>query len=178
MLKSTRPNTYQEFRLPYWDWRQENQRSTGISLFTADRLGLTVTDSRFNNTPQVTGDLFTNENPWRTICWFCKMNKSIPEPLCNPNDVNGRVLQRCPQISGRNPCALDNKDWPTIDDVNYALGKSTYDASNFNKYTNKGFRNFLEGFVPATRDECTDNRFCDTGDFIARKLHNTVSLCH
>ena len=177
MLKSTYPDTSHTFRLPYWDWRLEIQRKTGISPFTADRLGLTVTDS--NNKPQVTGDLFRNE--WITICWLTNMDENVAAPLCNPNDINGQpLLQRCPHISGRNPCALDNEDWPTVKDVNDALGKSTYDASDFSRYANSGFRNFLEGFVPnVTSDECDKDRFCNTdeGRTLLRKLHNTVSLC-
>ena len=176
MLKPTRPDTYHTFRLPYWDWRREIQKRDGISPFTAARLGAVEE----NNTSQVTGDIFRN---WNTVCWFSEMNESISEPLCNPNDINGqRQLQRCPRsrVSGQyiDPCAVDNEDWPTVKDVNDALGKSTYDASNFSRYTNEGFRNFLEGFVPVTTDECNDNKFCDTDDDILRKLHNTVSLCY
>ena len=181
MLKPTRPDTYHTFRLPYWDWRREIQKSTvPFTPFTRARLG-TVTNN--NNLPQVTGDLF-DRNEWRTICWFNNINEdNNPAPVCDPSDVNGqRLLQRCPllQISDRNPCDPDNEDWPTVKDVNDALGKSTYDVRNFDRYTNAGFRNFLEGFVPVTRDECENDRFCDTDKenrSILRKLHNTVSFC-
>ena len=43
MLKSMGHRDYHTFRLPYWDWRIDIQRSTGIlaeDLFTENRMGL------------------------------------------------------------------------------------------------------------------------------------------
>ncbi len=186
MLKETRPNTYHMFRLHYWDWRFEQQTSEN-SPFMRNRLGVTTS---INSTVQI--DL---ANGWETRCWNVKLQ------ICNPN-VNTESLRRCPTTgSGEDPCRYDNRLWPTIEDVNNAVGMSSYDGSTYNKFSTSGFRNYMEGFNVLTddragRQDCAGDELCqcetggsacsceteDSGcegsqpsDPIARLLHNSVS---
>ena len=67
---------YHKFRLPYWDWRGEIQRSYGLpseQLFTLDRFGET---RNISNRPVVFGELVGDD--WNAICI------STPEEICNP----------------------------------------------------------------------------------------------
>lgn len=168
MLKESRPNDYHEFRLHYWDWRRERQTDQN-SPFKRDRLGTTEID---NGSPVVRGDVIGDS--WHTVCWDTSTNdKSRAAPLCNPTMNNAMRLQRCPVTqNGMSPCAANNQNWPTENDVNTALKKNIYDASPFNKTASDGFRNFLEGFQVV--DDCGGNEFCDNN--LQRWLHNTVSL--
>ena len=55
-----------EFRLPYWDWSDPDQREI---LFKSDRLGENVKDTTFPDLKRrvvVKGELFDN---WDTYCW-------------------------------------------------------------------------------------------------------------
>jgi hypothetical protein len=187
MLKETQPNTYHTFRLHYWDWRFEQQTSEN-SPFVSNRLGVTTS----NGTVRI--DLVRSTNGWETRCWN--------EPrICNPN-VNTGSLRRCPiPDSGEDPCRYDNPLWPTIEDVNNAVGISSYDGSTYyDMFSRSGFRNFMEGFYVLSddqngRDSCITNQLCacgtggsmcscETGSDceglepsqpIARLLHNSVS---
>ena len=169
MLKSSRPTSYHQFRLPYWDWRHSLQ-SENNSPFKESRLGTSSDDSSI-----VRGDLFQS---WNTTCWpkpsEIQETSGQPARICNPN-VLTRKLQRCPSTnSSLMPCSPNNPDWPTIRNVNDALGMSTFDASPYDKMA-RGFRNYLEGFVPVSSTSCNNDNFCNRMENIARTLHNKVS---
>ncbi|XP_065895941.1 tyrosinase-like [Dysidea avara] len=124
MLKSMGHRDYHTFRLPYWDWRIDIQRSTGIlaeDLFTENRMGATRNVSGF---PRVFGDIVGDG--WDTICWNTFFQ------ICDPN-VNTGPLQRCP-FTGTDPCNSNNPDWPTshyrsfVDaDISYNIPKCRKD---------------------------------------------------
>ena len=135
--------------------------------------------------PRVQGDLVSDG--WNTRCW-----RLDPGEICKPNNGPGlpgtyALHQRCPFTDpGVDPCHIDNPDWPSITDVNNAVGMSRYDGDTYNKLSTSGFRNFMEGFnvLPedqAGRDICSDNRLCICEGSetectpIARLLHNSVS---
>ena len=192
MLKETRPNTYHTFRLHYWDWRKEQQTSEN-SPFTLDRLGertgISTVRSRFVN------------SGWSTRCWRPDDNDN-DRSICNPNMDTG-PLQRCPTIdSEEDPCRFNNERWPTLDEVNNAVGMSSYDGSTYDKFSTvtSGFRNYMEGFKVREDDEierqnCARDELCrcETGGStcscatgsdcegsqpsqpIDRLIHNTVS---
>jgi hypothetical protein len=198
MLKETQPNTYHTFRLHYWDWRKEQQTSEN-SPFVSDRLGVTTDNGSVQfmiNRHRVTTvngsvriDLVRSTIGWETRCW------NVKPQICNPN-VNTGSLRRCPiPDSGEDPCRYDNPLWPTINDVNNAVGMSSYDGSTYDKFSTSGFRNYMEGFDVLTDDQagqCAENVLCacETGDPkhlcrsdrgsqasrpITRLLHNSVS---
>ena len=132
--------------------------------------------------PRVQGDLVSNG--WNVKCW------NLPTGMvCNPNNVTGQ-LQRCP-FTESDPCNINNPDWPTVENVKQAIQMSNYDVSSYDKYSRRGFRNYMEGFVVLSDSDiasCGQNRLClcDTGGSqctgnnastpIARVLHNSVSL--
>ena len=67
MLKSIGLEDYHSFRLPYWDWRVEIQKSTGIpaeELFTERRFGATQNISGY---PRVVGDIVEPDG-WESVC--------------------------------------------------------------------------------------------------------------
>ena len=100
MLQSIGRDNYHSFRLPYWDWRVEIQKSTGMSveeLFTEKRFGAT---QNVNGFPRVVGDI-VELNGWNSLC--VQANS-----VCDPN-INTGPLQRCP-FTGNNPCSSDNPD--------------------------------------------------------------------
>ena len=166
MLKSSGQNDYHNFRLSYWDWRNTIQTEEN-SPFKVNRLGNTVME---DNMPIVKGDLFNNG--WNTFCWSTDSDIGRnATPVCDPT-FNTQRLQRCPFPS---KCAVDSINWPSIKDVNDALGKNIYDTSPFSPRSSEGFRNFFEGFLKV--DDCVEDALCDTDDdavSLSRKLHNTV----
>ena len=134
MLQSMGRRDYHTFRLPYWDWRVEVQRSFGVSseeLFSENRLGATRNVSGF---PRVFGALF--EAGWDTICWL------QPFQICDPR-INTGPLQRCP-FTGTDPCSSSNPDWPTVQDVIDAIRMDEYDAPPYNLFTRNGLRSFVD----------------------------------
>ena len=175
-----RADNYYMFRLHYWDWRQEMQTDKN-SPFKSNRLGET---RNVNGFPRVQGDLV--RDGWDVRCW------NLPKGfICNPDNVTGQ-LQRCP-FTGTNPCDVNNPDWPTVAAVKQAVQMSSYDDSNYDKYSRSGFRNFMEGFNVLSNSSsdissCANDRLCKcaTGGFqcdgespntpITRVLHNSVSL--
>ena len=151
MLKSMGHPNYYSFRLPYWDWRVEIQKSTGIpaeELFTESRFGATQNISGF---PRVFGDI-VGPNGWESVCIdsFFK--------ICDPN-INTGPLQRCP-FTGNNPCHSDNPDWPTIQQVNDALSINTYDSPPYNLYSRTGYRAFIDFDVNDDFEACRNDRMC------------------
>ena len=172
MLMPSRPNSYYQFRLPYWDWRSDSQTEDN-SPFKEGRLGTSSMDSSI-----VSGDIFQS---WNTTCWpepsnsdsdMSDENSNVHEELCDPS-VLTRKLQRCPSANRRMPCSPNNPDWPTSRNVNHALGMSTFDTSPYDKMVRNVFRNYLEGFVPV--NSCSGDNFCKPVENIARTLHNKVS---
>lgn len=135
------------FRLPYWDWRIEMQRSSeGVSseeLFREDRLGATRNVSGF---PRVFGALFDN---WDTMCWL------LPGDICDPRVSTG-LLQRCP-FTGTDPCSSNNPDWPTDQDVQNALSFDVFDVPNYNLFSPAGFRNFVDANISFDEESCRTN---------------------
>ena len=110
MLESMRRDDYYVFRIPYWDWRKEEQTDDN-SPFKSNRLGETVNN---NGLPQVHGDLHsTFLNNWQTICW----EKEKSYGICNPQVSTGQ-LQRCPM---KESCSSKNELWPSSDNVNNTL---------------------------------------------------------
>ena len=147
-----RADSYFMFRLYYWDWRREMQTNEN-SPFKSNRLGET---RNVDNFPRVQGDLISDG--WDIRCW-----KLDPGLICNPNDITGQ-LQRCP-FTGTNPCDVNNPDWPTLADVKKAVQMSSYDDSNYDKYSRNGFRNFMESFnvlsdPSSDITSCAQNRLC------------------
>ena len=163
------------FRIPYWDWRREQQLKHHAGVFIESRLGKT---NRKSIQPIVEGDLFSEG--WDTICWFHRSG-DVPNPvgnLCDPT-VNTGPLCRCPTVEGADPCNTSNPHWPSSADVRTALSKPDYDMPHFDENTGKdSFRNSLEGFEVV--DDCDGNQLC-TPDisgttFLQRHLHNAVSF--
>ena len=151
MLQSMGRDDYHSFRLPYWDWRVEIQRGDGMpveELFTESRFGATDYDSGF---PRVVGDI-VGPNGWDTLCAYLR------NQICDPNDKT-RPLQRCP-FTGTNTCHSSNPDWPTIQEVNYAISISTYDSPPYNVLSKTGFRPFIDFDVHDDLEECRNDRMC------------------
>lgn len=152
MLQSMGQRDYYTFRLPYWDWRIEIQKSFGVSseeLFTENRLGTTRNVSGF---PHVFGTLY--EDGWETICWLQLLE------ICDPRISTG-PLQRCP-FTGTDPCSSSNPDWPTVQQVIDALDVDVYDAPPYNILSPNGFRSFVDFRIGNESDviECRKNRTC------------------
>ena len=150
MLKSMGRLDYHTFRLPYWDWRIEIQRSTGIlsdDLFTEKRLGVTRNVSGF---PHVFGDIVGDR--WDTICWLTFFQ------ICDPNISTG-PLQRCP-FTGNDPCNSNNPDWPTTQQVNHAMAFNKYDALPYNILSQKNYRSFVDADIGYNITKCRKDRMC------------------
>lgn len=150
LQEQTEPN-YHMFRLPHWDWRQEAQKSTGLSvedLFTPNRLGGT---RNVSGSARVYGDLYGSG--WETMCW-----RRLGQ-ICDPTEATGQ-LQRCP-YTGTNPCHSSNPDWPTNATLVEALNKDNFDAIPYNRYTTSGFRSFADLTLgQLSHDECSASRVC------------------
>lgn len=146
---------YQDFRLPYWDWRTEFQRSPeGLSsddLFTENRLGATRNISGF---PQVFGDIYDDD--WTTLCWL-----QLGRRNCDPRERNGPV-QRCPFTEyDPDPCRSSNPVWPSHQDVLDALNFDTFDVPNYDLFSMDGFRNFVDANVSFDVESCRADRMCE-----------------
>ena len=165
MLKSSRPYDHHKFRLPYWDWRRELQTEEN-SPFKEKRLGQTINSTA--GLPIVNGSLY--DGGWYTVCWPNSMEEiNVSSAICNPNTPT-RLLQRCPD---QDRCAVGNETWPSLQDVNDALGGyNIYDEDPFSQLSNSSFRNILQQY-----NDCDGNVMCFSTDdaYIASKLHNTVS---
>ena len=151
MLKGIGKADYHTFRLPYWDWRAEIQKTTGIAaeeLFTEQRFGATQNISGF---PRVVGDIVEPDG-WDSLCIL------TPFEVCDPN-INTGPLQRCP-FTGNNPCSSDNPDWPTIKEVNDALAIDFYDSPPYNLFSRDGYRAFIDFGVTDDYEACRNNRMC------------------
>ncbi len=142
---------YHMFRLPWWDWRQESQKTIGLGaddLFVANRGGYS---RNVSGRPIVAGDLF--DDGWDTICWFTLGQ------VCDPSVTTG-LLQRCP-FTGTSPCSTSNPDWPTAADVDRALNISDFAVAPYNLFSTGGYRAFLDfqnGVL--SMDECREDRQC------------------
>ena len=151
MLKSIGHANYHSFRLPYWDWRVEIQKSTGIpaeELFTERRFGET---HNVNGFPRVVGDI-VGPDGWDTLCYQTYFQ------ICNP-DISTGPLQRCP-FTGNNPCNSDNPDWSTIKQVNDAIAIDIYDSLPYNILSRTGYRAFVDFRIHDDFEECRNDRMC------------------
>ena len=151
ILKSEGHPNYYSFSLPYWDWRIEIQKSTGIpaeELFTESKLGAT---KNVNGFPEVVGEI-VGENGWESLCY------QTYSQICDPA-VNIGPLRRCP-FTGNNPCSSDNPDWPTIQQVNDAIAINTYDEHPYNLKTRGGYRASIDFNITDNLEECHDDRMC------------------
>ncbi|MEU7020329.1 tyrosinase family protein [Streptomyces sp. NPDC046203] len=120
--------------VPYWDWTRDN--SAKSSLWNDDFLGGNGRSSDYQVT---TGPFAYARGQWN-------VRYGMTEQSFLSRDF-GRP---------RNPLTL-----PTADDVDDALGQSSYDSSPWNSTSRSGFRNRLEGW--------------GSGDGNARfRLHNRV----
>ena len=139
------------YRFPYWDWRTEIQHSSGISsneLFTEGRMGATYNDNGF---PRVNGSIVAGG--WDTICWLTFFT------TCDPRNSTG-PLQRCP-FTGTNPCDSSNPDWPTMAQVNVALGEDNYDTPPYNTFSVDGYRALVDFKIfSLSPSECAEDRMC------------------
>ena len=161
-----------EFRLPYWDWSDPDQREI---LFKRDRLGENMEDtSNPNSRPRVVmGDLF--DNNWITYCWNDPSTiTTFPVSICDPTELSNQALRRCPYPD---KCERSNEDWPSKTDVEKAVAIEKYDSSPYHRCINDK-EHTMEGFLAIK--ECTaGNTLCSSdkcpGLPITRKLHNTVS---
>jgi hypothetical protein len=151
MLQERGRQDYYKFRLPYWDWRGEIQRSYGLpseELFTFSRFGETRNDS---NRPVVFGDLVGND--WSTIC------HATVQQICNPRISTG-VMQRCPFIGNPILCHSSNPDWPTLQEVNEVIELRRYDAEPFDISSGPSLRATADfPFVDST-EECRQDTYC------------------
>ena len=164
------------FRLPYWDWRDPEQREI---LFTEKRLG----ENALGN---VRGDIFGDlGQEWITVCWEdpSSQDQDNPIPICNPTVPSGQRLRRCPIKS---LCDKDNENWPSYDDVEKAVSIYNYDYPPYDRFVrgeDNSFRNYFEGFVAEPGSDCEDDTLCtiqkngtsETTITVSRRLHNTVS---
>ena len=151
MLKGIGQADYHTFGLPYWDWRAEIQKTTGIAaeeLFTKQRFGAT---QNINGYPRVVGDIVEPDG-WDSLCIL------TPFEVCDPN-INTGPLQRCP-FTGNNPCSSDNPDWPTIKEVNDALAIDFYDSPPYNLFSRDGYRAFIDFSITDDYEACRNNRMC------------------
>ena len=151
MLKSMGHTDYYSFRLPYWDWRVEIQKSTGIpveELLTESRFGATRNVSGF---PHVVGDIVGPDGS-ESLCAQANFR------ICDPNIDTG-PLQRCP-FTGTDPCNSNNPDWPTIKQVNDAIAIDTYDSPPYNMLSKTGYRTFIDYYVHDDLEECRNDRMC------------------
>ena len=160
ILKTEGHPNYHSFRLPYWDWRVEIQKSTGIpaeKLFTKSRLGATHNVSGF---PQVVGEI-VGPDGWNSMCYHMFYE------ICDPN-VNTGPLRRCP-FTGNNPCSSDNPDWPTIQQVNDLIATDSYDAPPYNIFTRVGFRAHIDYDIDDRLEECHHDRMCMCQPYVSTK---------
>lgn len=150
-LKSMRDPNYHSFRLPYWDWRAEIQKSTGIpaeKLFTRRKLGATIYNAGF---PRVVGNIVAPTG-WSTLC------VGAHTKTCNPKKKTG-ALKRCP-FTRKRPCNSNNPDWDTIKQINDLLAINIYDSPPYNLYSRKGFRAFVDFYIHDDFEECRKDRMC------------------
>ena len=180
MLKSMGNPNYYKFRTHYWDWSQHDRSE---NIFKNESLGETVPTEN-NQPPLVTGELFNLG--WDTVCWFGGsggVNRK-KGTICDPNVKTGPLF-RCPFPED---CYSNNTNWPTIDQVNEAINKPSYDTECYDRNTtDRSFRNFMEGFEFINIDACDNTRLCkcEVGSKdcsysnsslpLQRHLHNTVS---
>ena len=151
MLKSIGQEDYHSFRLPYWDWRVEIQKSTGIpaeELFTERRFGATQNISGY---PRVVGDIVEPDG-WGSLCMRWDF------VICDPN-VNTGPLQRCP-FTGTDPCSSDNPDWPTIKEVNDVLAIDQFDSPPYNILSRSGYRAVVDNYIHDDFEDCRNDRMC------------------
>ena len=151
MLQAMGRVDYHKFRLPYWDWRWEIQRSYGLpseQLFTLDRFGET---RNISNRPVVFGELVGDD--WNAICI------STPEEICNPNIVT-YALQRCPFTGDPNLCHSSNPDWPTMQQVNELLEIRDYATPPFNISSTGSFRSMGDFIELDSIEECRKDIYC------------------
>ena len=143
---------YHKFRFPYWDWRVEIQRSYGLpseELFTFNRLGET---RNISNRPVVFGDLVRDD--WKGVCL------DQAGVICDPSSIFGS-LQRCPFTGDPNLCHSSNPDWPTMQEVNDALGFDNYEVQPFNVFATNSFRGHIDFFVKtSSMKECREDIYC------------------
>ena len=174
MLKSLGQPNYHTFRAPYWDWRLESQRGSGIGaedLFTEDRLGENVLVNGLQLVRGPYGD-------WETICWMVKGD------ICDPRESTGPIV-RCP-LPDR--CTSSNPDWPTNEHVNTVLNFDNFDAPPWIQAPpSVGFRNYLDLDFTADYDTCREDRMCvcedgppcvaEQGTTTTLRLHLSVGYC-
>ena len=151
MLKNMGYPNYHSFRLPYWDWRIEIQKTTGIpaeELLTESRSGAIQIISGF---PHVVGDIVEPDG-WDSVCI---QTQSV---ICDPN-INTGPLQQCP-FTGSNPGSSDNPDWPTIQQVINELTIDTYDSPPYNLLSRTGYRAFVDFDIHNDFEESSKDRMC------------------
>ena len=150
------------FTIQYWNWANPNDRT---SIFFFNKLGSNGNDGTVNSK-------YYGGNNWKSVCWF--HNSTKKHQTCNPNDPDGiRPIIRCPSPI---QCTNDYSKWPSQQTINRALNLSLYSNEPFNKYSENTFSNFLEGFEPNPSGNF-ENLEINSGDGIARHLHNLVSEC-
>ena len=151
MLQAMGRVDYHKFRLPYWDWRGEIQRSYGLpseELFTFNRLGET---RNVSNRPVVFGDLVGDD--WNTVCL------GQLGVFCDPNNALG-PLQRCPFTDDPNLCHSSNPDWPTMQEVNEVLVFDNYAVPPFSIFPANSLRAHIDFFTPSNIEECREDIYC------------------
>ena len=156
MLKSMGHEDYHSFRLPYWDWRVEIQKSIGMpaeELFTESRLGAT---KNVNGFPRVVGDI-VGPDGWDS---FCVRTAFV---ICNPNISTG-PLQRCP-FTGNDPCSSDNPDWATVKEVNDLLAIDHFDSPPYNISSGSGYRVVVDNNILDDIEDCRKDRLCECRPF-------------
>ena len=151
MLQTMGRVDYHKFRLPYWDWRGEIQRSYGLpseQLFTFNRFGET---RNVSNRPIVFGDLL--RDGWNTVCM------DTPEEICDPSIITF-FLQRCPFTGDPNLCHSSNPDWPTMQEVNELLNINNYAKPPFNIFSVDSFRGVADFKLLETIEACREDLYC------------------
>ena len=151
ILKEIGRDDYYKFRLPYWDWRGEIQRTYGLpseEIFTFERFGET---QNISNRPIVFGELVADG--WNAIC------QNVPLEICDPNTITG-FLQRCPFTGDPNLCHSSNPDWPTMQELNELMAFNNYSVPPYNIQAAGSFRGHGD-FIPVTDiEECREDIYC------------------
>ena len=151
------------FTIRYWNWTNPNDRT---SIFSSNKLGTNSNDGTVNSK-------YYGGNYWKSVCWF-PSDSTKNSQTCNHTDSDGiRPIIRCPSPA---QCADDYPKWPTQEIINRALNLSSYSRGPYNKYSENTFSNFLEGYEPSPSGD-RENLEINSGDGIARHLHNLVSEC-
>ncbi|KAM8967895.1 tyrosinase-like [Pelodytes ibericus] len=117
----------EDFGLPYYDWRGENNCSICTNSFVGD------------NDVHGVLDQYSHFSSWKGIC----SSFNYPDAYC-PDAEDESRMERLRRNPGVNPIA---SRLPSFQDVEDALKWRDFDRYPHNEMARKSFRNSLEGFL-------------------------------